>query len=432
MSEGLRLVSAIVTSGSVNTLIRMDREKFTTQEQTVFDFCQQFYRRYRSVPSAATVTAETGQRLPGAPETLEFYVDQVEDRHVYNAIRERYGSLRDVMQQRDIAGMRPIVTEMNHVMNQRQQRGQTVMGIGQALGLVTERLERTMGYGGITGIETPWATFNEMTGGYQDADLITIVGRPATSKTYNLLMQSIAAHDAGHSVLVVTTEMGIEQIARRYASLKTGINPELMKKNMISTYMMRRIRALQAEMISDERLKIFSVGMGAKITSIEALIQEFGPSIVFLDGSYLIHPSVKSAMKRIERVGEVFDELKGLTINANIPIVNTMQFNRQAGKDGKDGSLETIGFTDAVGMHSSLVIGLKQGPTENPRASRTMEFLKGREGEVGAVHINFKFAPVDMSEIPADQIIQDGDGNAQVAAAGEGGAGAGSSVEWMV
>lgn len=431
MSEGLRLISAIVNTGSVNTLIRMDRNKFTVEEQTVFDFVQQFYRQYRTVPNVATVQTETGARLPNAAETLSYYVDQVEDRFIYNEVRERYGQLRESMQRRDIDGMRPLIGEMQQVMQQRQQRGQTVMGIGQALGMVTERLERTVGYGGITGIETPWPTFNEMTGGYQNADLITIVGRPATSKTYNLLTQATAAHQAGHSVLVVTTEMGIEQIARRYAALRTGINPELMKKNMISTYAMRRIRALQAELIDDELLKIFSVGMGAKISSIEGLIQEFGPSIVFLDGSYLIHPTVKQQMKRIERVGEVFDELKGLTINADIPIVNTMQFNRQAGAGGKDGSLETIGFTDAVGMHSSIVIGLKQGPTENPRASRTMEFLKGREGEVGAVHINFKFAPVDMSEIPADQIAQDADGQATVVEAGAN-QGGGANVEWMM
>jgi hypothetical protein len=149
---------------------------------------------------------------------------------------------------------------------------------------------------------------------------------------------------------------------------------------------------------------------------------------VFLDGTYLIHPSVKSAMKRIERVAEVFDELKGLTITSDTPIVNTMQFNRQAGAGGKDGSLENIGFTDAVGMHSSIVLGLKFGPTENPRASRTMEFLKGREGEVGAVHMNFKFAPVDMSELPPEAIMDGGQG----AIVGPNATGGGANVDWMM
>jgi hypothetical protein len=73
-----------------------------------------------------------------------------------------------------------------------------------------------------------------------------------------------------------------------------------------------------------------------------------------------------------------------------------------AGKGGKDGSLETIGYTDAIGTHSSVVVAIKDGPTENPRASRMMDILKGREGEHGSFPINFRFAPLDMSEIPYD------------------------------
>lgn len=424
MSEGLRLISSIVSTGSAATLLRMSPEVFTVQEQGVFDFVRSFYRQYRSMPEVATVHQETGVRLPAAQETLAYYVDQVEERHIFNNVRDRYAELRDGLRDRNIEAMRPIIHQMHTAMNSHRERGQQVVGIGAAIQMAVDRLERTQGMGGITGIETPWPTMNEMTGGYQDADLITVVGRPATSKTYNLLYQAMTAHAAGHSVLVVTTEMGIEQLARRYIALRTGVNPDLLKRNMVSTYTMQRIAALQAEMISDTNLRIFSVGMGARISAIEALMQEFGPSIVFLDGTYLVHPSVTQPMKRIERVAEVFDELKGLTITSNTPIVNTMQFNRQAGKGGKDGSLETIGFTDAVGMHSSIVIGLKHGPTEDPRASRTMEFLKGREGEVGEIHTHFRFAPVDMSELPPELI----GGNGAAATPGA----EGVDTDWMM
>lgn len=422
MSEGLRLISAIIATGSGNTLTRLDREIFTIQEQATFDFVSGFFRQYREMPTAATVNQETNVRLPIAQQTMDFYLDQVQDRHIYNQIIERYAELRDSMRDRDIAGMRPIVEEMSRAMRVNNDRNASVMGIGAAMQLVTDRLIATRGTGGITGIETPWATFNEITGGYQDADLVTIVGRPGVAKTYNLLTQAMAAHDSGESVLVVSTEMGIEQLARRYAALRIGINPEMLKKNTVSSYMMRRIEQLGAEMISDETFRILSVGMHAKVSTIEALLQEMGPDACYVDGTYLLHPSIKTQMKRIERVAEVFDELKGLTISANIPIINTMQFNRQAGKDGKDGSLENIGFTDAVGMHSSLVIGLAYGPTENPRASRTMSFLKGREGETGQVHMNFKFAPVDMSELAPDQVTN-ADGEAVPAGAVD--------VDWM-
>ena len=103
----------------------------------------------------------------------------------------------------------------------------------------------------------------------------------------------------------------------------------------------------------------------------------------------------------------MYDEIRAVNLDLNRPFIVSTQFNRQAGKSGKEGSLETIGFTDAVGTHSSHVIALKDGPTENSRDSRLFDFLKGREGEHGTVAINFKFAPLNMDEMTPEEIEQD-------------------------
>lgn len=420
MSDGLRLLSSIIANQSSGTLLRLDREVFIEQELDVYDFLRDHFRTYRELPQAQTVLTETSVTLPRAPEALQFYVDSVEDRHSYNLVRDHYANLRAQLAARDMEGMAETVAGMSHSLR-RNTHGTNVMSMGEGLGLVLDRIDATRGLGGMTGIESGWPGMDEITGGYQDADIITVVARPALGKTYNLLKQAQHAHQShGKSVLIVTTEMGIEQIARRYASLELGINPDALKHNMVDTYMERRIRTLHQGMLANDRFKIFSVGMHSKVNAIEALLQEFGPDILYIDGAYLLHPSVKGTMKRIERVGEVYDELKGLNLQVKIPFVVTMQFNRQAGKDGKDASLETIGFSDAVGMHSSLVMSLKYGPTADPKASRTLEFMKGREGESGSVSHYFKFAPVDFSEIP-QQEVADMAREARTGAEGDGG-----------
>ena len=38
--------------------------------------------------------------------------------------------------------------------------------------------------------------------------------------------------------------------------------------------------------------------------------------------------------------------------------------------------------------------------------SRELDFLKGREGEAGKFYINFKFRPVDFSEIPREEVAE--------------------------
>lgn len=403
-TDGLRLVSGIIASGSAPTLLRLDESLFEDAERGVFEFTRDHFRTYHVLPTAETVRAETGVRLPTAPEALDYYVDTVYQRSEYNQIRERFATLRQALQEQDRETQHTEIREMSRIIRLQDRRGREVMQMNEAMGLVVDRLRATRGYGGITGVTTGWDGFDDQTGGYQDSDLITWVGRPSLGKTYLLLKQVKAAHDAGHNVLVVTTEMGMEQMARRYASIELGINPTLLKRNEISSHMERRIRTLYNEMVGSERLRIFSVGMKSRVNSIEALCQEFGPSIVFVDGAYLLRPTEGGKnMNRIERITGVFDELKALNLDAEVPFVVTSQFNRQAGSKGKEGSLENIGYTDAIGTHSSIVVAIKSGPTENPMASRFMEFLKGREGETGQIAINFKFAPLDMSEFTPEQ-----------------------------
>lgn len=738
MSDGLKLISAVLSAGSVGTLTSMDREVFLEAEQEAYDFVRAHIRSYRELPTPQTVQENTGKRLPPATESLQYYVDRVYERHDYNQIRDRFAGLRDGLSARDMAAVSETVSDMSRVLRRRRpgaaRAGETV-NIRQGLSQVVDRLAAIKGTGGVSGITTGWNYFDSITGGYQKGDIISWVGRmglgkcmdpttpvilfggavrsigdlkpgdkllgpdskprtvlstirgrdpmfritptrgdsfvcngahilvlacdfdvdrkhtkgsnhlysvdqfnelpqrvranlrlvrvaidfkhedvevspyyvglwlgdgcvqngristidkeiehavyeeaarfgmevkqhetrfgfcpqyalvngrnkehvvmdffriycisngekripgsylrnsravrlellaglidtdgslhadgtgyefttkypglrddmlylcrslglcatstekwvdgrpyqrlyitgqidmvpvrlpgkraqwvtrrsnvlhqaftveslgegeyagitldgdhlyllgdfTVTHNTYIALRQAIKAHEAGENVLFVTTEMAIEHIARRVAAITLGVNPMHLKSGMISTYIERRIREMVRSYVGADRFKLFSVGMNSKVSAIEALCQEFGPTVTFIDGVYLLRPTEigKNATQR-DRVTGVYDELKGLALEADHPFVVTTQFNRQAGKGGREGTLETIGYTDAVGTHSSIVVAIKDGPTEDPKDSREFDFLKGREGESGKVAIKFKFAPLDMEEM---------------------------------
>lgn len=407
MSDGLKLIASAIAAGSAGSILEMDRDLFIEDELDVYDFVQGHYRTYRELPQATTVQEEVGRRLPAANEPLAFYVDQVYQRNEYTLIREQFGGLREALSQRNMEEAHSVIANMSRV-RRRRRAGQQVLRLDEAGELVMERLRTTRGMGGITGVVSGWQGFDEITGGYQDSDLISFVGRPSLGKTYLLLKQAEKAHAEGENVLFVTTEMGQEQIARRYASIATGVNPTLLKKNMISTWMERRLQALFRDMAGAERFRIFSVGMNSKVSAVEAFMQEYDPTFILIDGVYLLQPSggIKG-MSKVDRITGVFDELKALTLEARRPILVSTQLNRAAGKGGKDASLENVSYADAIGTHSSVVVAIKEGPTEDPRASRLLDFLKGREGESGQIAINFKFAPCDMTEFTPEQMEQE-------------------------
>lgn len=409
MSDGLRLISSAIAAGSSGTIMELDPELFVDDERPIYDFVRQHLRRYRELPQPGTVHEETGRRLPTANEPLDFYVDQLHERSEYEQIRVRFAPLREALAARDMEAAKAVIGELGRVTRARQRRGHEVVQMDEGLGLVLERIQATRGYGGITGIPSGWAGFDEITGGYQNSDIITWVARMAIGKTYLLLKQAAHAHAEGHSVLFVTTEMGQEQIARRYASIALGINPTILKTGMLSTYMERRLRGLYEGMIGAERFKIFSVGMNAKVSAVEAYMQEFGPDIVYVDGVILMRPSEMGRnMSRVDRLTGVYDDFKALNLASQRPFVLSSQLNRSAGKGGKDASLENLAQADAVGTHSSIVVAAKTGPTENIWHSRWLDFLKGREGESGKIAINFKFAPLDMNEFTPEEQEREG------------------------
>lgn len=403
MSDGLRVIAAAISAASASTLISLPEAMFVDGEVSALTFVKHHYRQYRELPEARTVQEETGVRLPAATENLAYYVDRVYERHEYNQIRARFEGLRNGLASMDMPAVSSAVAEMHRVTRQRQRRGQEVVNLAEAAQMVQDRLTRTRGMGGITGIETGWPGYDATTGGYQRGDLITMVGRPELGKTYLLLRQAWKAHEAGSNVLFVTTEMGAEQIGRRHASIALGINPYYLKINQVSTATERRLSEFYRSMAGVDRFKIFSVGMNSQTSALEAFLQEYDPDLVVVDGPHLMKPTnAGRGMSRTERITAVFDELKALTLEVDRPFLVATHLNRVSGKGGADASLENIGYSDAIGTHSSIVTALQFGPTTNPRASRWLNFLKGREGEHGKFAINFKFAPLDMDEFTPD------------------------------
>lgn len=418
MSEGLKLVAAAIVAGAASTLIATPDELFLPEEVSVVQFAKDHYRQYRELPQANTIFTETRIRLPAANESVAYYVDRLYERSEFNRIRDLYSQMREAMSSRQVETMRETIAQMGTAVRQSRRRGQEVVTLHEAGQLVLDRIENTRGLGGVSGITSGWPLLDAITAGYQPADLISIVGRPEVGKTWIMLKQAWAAYEAGHSVAIVTTEMSAEQMARRLTSIALGLDPTFLRMNQVSTYAERRLRRFYESVAGNDRLRVYSVGMNSTVTAVHAFVEETEPDITFVDGAYLLAPPAGvRATSRTERVAYSFDSLRSCALATNRPIVASTQLNRTSGKGGKDASLENIGFSDAVGTHSSLVLAVQFGPTANPKRSRLLTFLKGREGESGSVAVNFRFAPHDMSNfIPEAEAIAS-DGNDSEAAA---------------
>jgi replicative DNA helicase len=394
----------MLETGSVQKLREITNDLFIDDELEVYNHIIRHFRRYHRLPAIATVEEELARRLPDAVENTDYYHRRVVDRKLYGHVRDSFDLLRDSLRNNNMDSARQAIASM-HTASRTVTHDHRVVNLRVASSQMLEAYDEAHRTPGMTGIPSGWAGFDEQTGGYQNGDLVSWVARLGVGKTNVILKQADYAWDQGHSVLVVTTEMPTMQMARRLMGVRTGINPDLIRKGMLSTYARRRLGRIVDNLFNSERFNFYAAGMNEPVTDIMALVDEFSPDIVYIDGAYLLRPdSGKRYLSKQERVPEVFDALRSMALDCERPFVTTTQFSRMSGKRGKEGSIETVAFSDAIAQNSSIVVGIKEGKPPFQHTRRVFEFLKGREGETGEVTINYQFTPVNLSEADPEEL----------------------------
>lgn len=422
MSDGLKLLGAIVDTGSVNVLRELRGDYFLDNEKAVYNYMRLHYRRYGSVPTIETLEEEIGVAIPVADENISYYQKRVEDRYLYGVIKSDYTRLKESLRVYNMDEARQVIDDMRRTVRVHSSES-NVLSIHEAALRVLELYEYSHDNPGVSGVPSGLPGLDASTGGYQGGDLVTYVARPALGKTYILLAQVRASWGAGYSVLVVSMEMTIPQITRRLVAMHSGINPDYIRKGQLSTHARRRLQSCVDSLAGSDRFHLYSGGRRKRPSDVEMLVQEYRPDIVYVDGAHLMNPEDSRQSQRNDRVSSIFDSLNQMTIDHDIPVVVTTHLNRSSGTKGKAASLETVAYSDAIGTHSSLVLSVGEGAPPYRNTQRILRFLKGREGEGGVIHTNFLFRPMNFTQCERLDVREQG---------GEEQSPMGVSTDWML
>jgi len=417
MSVGLQLLVTVCRQEDFSQLRRLSAELFVgEEEQRAYTYVVEHSRRYGGLPDITTVAREARVELSAAPESVAYYLDKVRNRHFHNQVVPLLQAARTaVVEQRDDR-LQTLVAQLGVTARRVESREYFCNG-AQLMDYVVEQYQYAHYHPGMTGVATGWTTLDEITGGYQPADLITWVARMGVGKTMVLLYQAWQAWQAGHRVLFISLEMSQKGIGDRFAGLNAGLDSGQIRRGMLSTYGQRQLVEAQQAVRADARIHFYAGQENRSVTQVDALIQEVRPEIVFIDGLYLLQPTLPVGVKKplgfYEQVPLVVRELKHLAVLRHIPIVCTSQFNRAAGKGGRQGSMESLGYTDVIGQDSSIVLSLHPPLPPNDQLFRVVDILKGREGEIGKFQIHYRFNPPNFLETaPGEGDMEDTSGSA--------------------
>ncbi len=277
----------------------------------------------------------------------------------------------------------------------------------------------------------PWQPLQEATGGMEKDDFIVIYGRPKSMKSWVLAALIAWCWQQGKRLLIYTKEMTADNVFMRVAAIIAGVRYHELRRAKLSPYeegavydvlkVMRAVRHNQPTVCLSGQ----DTGEGGDtVPWLRSKIEEHRPDICFIDGMYLM-TDIRGSSKQKDnfRVQNISRDLRRTVLDTGIPIICTIQANRDAAKN-KEANLDEIAFSDAIGQDATLamrVINEKNQPTLALMVGGSREYFLDGFRIYGVPATNFSDAgPITEGELIDAQRSDtpDGAGRAQRRAAG--------------
>lgn len=258
---------------------------------------------------------------------------------------------------------------------------------------------------GVTGIRTPLQELNNVTGGWQNSDLIILGARPSMGKTSFLLQTLIEATKQDLVVVFFSLEMSKLQIANRIFSLETGIPFLDIQKGNLSESQKRQIKAVKLtysnkKLIIDDTAAISSYHVKNKLKRIK---QKYGSLGMFgVDYMQLMgieKDESKKGQNREQEISYNSRTLKSICKTFDIPGIALSQLSRAVeNRSDKRPMLSDLRESGSIEQDADMVMFIYRdeyyGVTHDQNGNLTagnaeVIVAKHRNGGLGTINCKF-------------------------------------------
>ncbi len=296
-----------------------------------------------------------------------------------------------------------------------RRRKRTVYSMSDALSTYMEKLSAVYeanSDGAVSGVATDLIELDNLTGGYQKSDLITIAARPSIGKTAFAMSNAAAAARKGEPVLIFSLEMSKEQLIQRYIADATGIPSQRLRRGDLSDNDWQLIAASVGEL---SQLPIY-IEDTPGITPLHVLSQarhvqaEHGLSMIVVDYLQLMKPVGKHE-NRVQEVSSLSRDLKNIARELNVPVLMLSQLNRGVEtRADPEPKLSDLRESGAIEQDSDVVIFLYVDQENVERKRENRKYLihcivaKQRNGPVNDVVLQFNPSRTRFENRPASAV----------------------------
>ena len=223
MSIACKFLAAAIQKGSTAELLKLGplEHLFKANEVELWEFCKEHLNKHHKLPHPDTVLAHTGEELPEPEEPASYYHELLAKRHVEIELKQalKAAAANLTVENKDPDAALAVVAEtVMELIARKFQR--SVHDFREAYDLIIPDYTAKWNKEDTFGLEMGWPTVDEMTGGLVLGDMVSLIGRPAMGKTWQMLYN---AHHAwqrhGAAIMFVSMEMKVLQIEQRLAAM---------------------------------------------------------------------------------------------------------------------------------------------------------------------------------------------------------------------
>ncbi|MDC0357852.1 replicative DNA helicase [Oligoflexia bacterium] len=271
----------------------------------------------------------------------------------------------------------------------------------------------------VTGISSGFKRLDDLTAGFQPADLIIIAGRPSMGKTaLALSVCQYAAVDGGQPVVIFSLEMSKEQLVMRMLCSTAKVDSSRVRTgNLAEQDFPKLVDA--ASKVADAPIYIDDTP-ALSITELRAkcrrLHREHPLALVFVDYLQLMRSPLYS-QSREQEISDISRSLKALAKELHVPVVALSQLNRSLeSRNDKRPIMSDLRESGAIEQDADLIgfIYRDEVYDENTTDKGVAELIisKQRNGPTGIVRMAFipkytMFANLDERDL-GDEEAGDG------------------------
>ena len=241
--------------------------------------------------------------------------------------------------------------------------------------MITERYEDSIR----NVVSTGWQVIDEITqGGFGKGELVLFAAPPGIGKSWSLINIGVAAMKLGKTVAHYTLELNEGYVGQRYDAVLSKIAVANLKYNM------EDVKKSVTNVKGDLIVKHYPTKT-ASVTSLKAhmdkmILQGKKPDVVIVDYADLLRgPSNK---ERYEELETIFEDLRGMAGEYEVPIYTASQINRSGAEDDIITGTKIAGSFSKM-MTADFVVSLSRKIEDKLAGTGRWHVIKNRFGPDG-------------------------------------------------